>query len=263
MAHNGPRDGICVHFIVSSRFSIHQNELAARGYTIVRDVLSPAEVTELREIVDALYRLHDPSIDFQGLNVAEGQPDDRPPERGACARGYNFATGLLTRHSAMWPLVSREPVVSLIRSIIGADCVLSSLNSLEPLHGRGHQPLHRDEGPVGPEGFVTANSIWVLDSMDAGNGATRLIPGTHVTAELADDSDPRLTYACAPAGSVVVTNAHVLHGASVNRDGRRRRVIHGYFTRRGRKCQMDFRYYSSPASLARLPASCRALLDLG
>ena len=248
---------------MSAELSFHQSELLTHGYTIVQDVLSAAEVTELREIVDALYRLHDPSIDFEGLSIADGRPDGRPPERGASARGYNFATGLLTRHSAMWPLVAREPVISLIRSVIGPDCVLSSLNSLEPLQARGHQPLHRDEGPVGPEGFVTANSIWVLDSMDAGNGATRLIPGTHATAELADDSDARLTYACAPAGSVVVTNAHVLHGASVNRDGRRRRVIHGYFTRRGRKCQMDFRHYSSPASLARLPDSCRALLDLG
>jgi ectoine hydroxylase-related dioxygenase (phytanoyl-CoA dioxygenase family) len=138
--------------------------------------------------------------------------------------------------------------------------VLSSLNSLEPLQGHGHQPLHRDEGPVGPEGFVTANTIWVLDSMDAGNGATRLIPGTHTTTELSDDTDARLLYAEAAAGSVVVTNAHMLHGASMNRDGRRRRVIHGYFTRRGRQVQSDFRYYGSPASLARLPHSCRALL---
>ncbi|HVO45822.1 MAG TPA: phytanoyl-CoA dioxygenase family protein [Steroidobacteraceae bacterium] len=241
----------------------HQEELATRGYTVVADVLSSAEVTELREIVDSLYRLHDPEIDFAGLDVAKGQPDGRAPERQLFRREYHFATGLLTRHSSMWPLISREPVLSLIKSVIGTDCVLSSLNSLEPLHGQGHQALHRDEGPVGPEGYVTANSIWVLDSMDAGNGATRLIPGSHTTAELADDSDPRLIYASAPAGSVVVTNAHVLHGASVNRDGRRRRVIHGYFTRRGRKCQMDFRYYSSPAALARLPESCRALLDLG
>jgi len=34
-------------------------------------------------------------------------------------------------------------------------------------------------------------------------------------------------------GSVVVTNARVLHGASIIRDGRRRRVIHGYYTKRG------------------------------
>jgi len=240
----------------------YRDELATRGYTVVANVLSSAEVDELREIVDSLYRLHDPEIDFAGLDIAKGLPDGRAPERRSFRRECNFATGLLTKHSSMWTLVSREPVLSLIRSVIGPDCVLSSLNSLEPLHGHGHQTLHRDEGPAGPEGYVTANSIWVLDSMDSGNGATRLIPGTHATAELADDSDPRLTYASAPAGSVVVTNAHVLHGASVNRDGRRRRVIHGYFTRRGRKCQMDFRYYSSPASLARLPESCRALLDL-
>ncbi|HEX4267942.1 MAG TPA: phytanoyl-CoA dioxygenase family protein [Steroidobacteraceae bacterium] len=244
------------------QLSNHQEELATRGYTIVPDVLSAAEVTELREIVDALYQLHDPGIDFEGLNIAEGRPDGRAPERGAFHREYNFATCLLTRHSAIWPVVSREPILSLIRSIIGPDCVLSSLNSLEPLPGHGQQPLHRDEGPAGPEGYVTANSIWVLDAMDAGNGSTRLIPGTHTTAELSDDADPRLTYANAAAGSVVVTNAHVLHGASINRDGRRRRVIHGYFTRRGRKRQTDFRYYSSPASIARLPASCRALLDL-
>lgn len=243
--------------------STYENELATQGYTIVASVLSPTEVDALREIVDALYRLHDPEIDFEGLNItAEGRPDGHAPERKTFNRECNFATGLLTKHSAMWPLVIRQPVLSLIRAVIGPECVLSSLNSLEPRPGRGYQPLHRDEGPVGSEGYVTANSIWVLDSMDAGNGATRLIPGTHTTDELSDDSDPRLVYAAAAAGSVVVTNAHVLHGASLNRDGRRRRVIHGYFTRRGRRCQMDFRHYSSPASLARLPPECRALLDL-
>jgi ectoine hydroxylase-related dioxygenase (phytanoyl-CoA dioxygenase family) len=109
---------------------------------------------------------------------------------------------------------------------------------------------------------VTVNTIWVLDPMDAENDASRLIPGTHHTAELADDSDSRVTYVEAAPGSVVVTNAHVLQGASMNRDGRRRRVIHGYFTRRGRPAQTDFRYYASPASLGRLPASWRALFDI-
>jgi ectoine hydroxylase-related dioxygenase (phytanoyl-CoA dioxygenase family) len=173
---------------MSPELSIYQEELATRGYTIVPDVLSTAEITELREIVDALYRLHDPGIDFEGLNIADGRPDGRPPQSDAFAREYNFATCLLTKHSAIWPVVSREPIMSLIRSIVGPGCVLSSLNSLEPLPGRGHQPLHRDEGPAGPEGYVTANSIWVLDAMDAGNGATRLIPGTHTTAELSDDA---------------------------------------------------------------------------
>lgn len=92
--------------------------------------------------------------------------------------------------------------------------------------------------------------------------ATSLIPETHATAELGDDADARLMYAAAAAGNVVVTKAQLLHGASINRDGRHRSVIHGYFTRRGRKYPSDFRYYGSPASLAKLPPACRALLDL-
>src|SRR5665213_375735 len=238
---------------VGSRLYHHQEELSTHGFTILPDILSGPEVEELREVVDALYRLHDPRIDFEGLNIANGRPDGRPLQSAAIGREYNFATCLLTKHSSIWPIMDREPVISLIKSVIGPHCVLSSLNSLEPLQGRGHQPLHRDEGAVGHEGFVTANSIWVLDPMDITNGATRLIPGTHKTAELSDDTDTRLTYAEAAPGSVVVINAHVLHGASMNRDGRRRRVIHGYFTKRGRKLQTDFRYYGSPASIARLP----------
>ncbi len=241
----------------------HRDELRARGYTILPGVISQTQVEQLREIVDALFRLHDPLIDFVGLNIAtDGRPDGRVPDAAVFGREFKFASCLLTKHSAFWPLVSAEPVISLIRSIIGADCVLSSLNSLEPLQGHGHQPLHRDEGPVGPEGFVTANSIWVLDSMDVENGATRVVPGTHLTAEIADDADPRLRYAEAAAGSVVVTNAHVLHAASLNRDGRRRRVIHAYFTRRGRSVQTDFKHYGSPAAIASLPQSCRDLLAL-
>lgn len=245
---------------LESRLRHHRDELTRYGVTVVPDVLSDPEVRNFREVVDALYRLHDPLVDFQGLNIKGGQPDGQALARGALGVEFNFATCLLTKHSCFWSLIDREPVIWLVKSVIGPDCVLSSLNSLEPLQGHGQQSLHRDEGPVGPEGSVTANSIWVLDSMDVRNGATRLIPGTHLTAELSDDQDSRLMYSDAPAGSVIVMNAHVLHGASTNHDGRRRRVIHGYFTRRGRKVQTDFEYYASPASLERLPASCRALL---
>jgi ectoine hydroxylase-related dioxygenase (phytanoyl-CoA dioxygenase family) len=240
----------------------HESQLRTLGYTIVEGVLTASEVAELREVVDALYRTHDPAIDYKGLDVRNGRPDGTAPRETDLRRDYNLATNLLAKHSSTWKLLDREPILGLIRSIVGPDCVLSSLNSLEPLMGAGHQPLHRDEGPVGPDGFVTANSIWVLDPMDAGNGATRLVPRTHLTDEMANDADPRLLYAQAESGSVVVTNAHILHGASLNKDGRRRRVIHAYFTRRGRAVQTDLAYYSSPAALAALPPNCRGLLQV-
>ncbi len=151
-------------FPMHTQLRDHQQQLLKHGYTIVHDVLSAGEVEQLRELVDALYRLHDPRIDFAGLNIERGQPDGRAPQESRFGREFNFATCLLTKHPCMWPLLDREPVLSLIRSVIGQRCVRSSLNSLEPLQGHGHQPLHRDEGPVGPEGFVTANSARRLPS---------------------------------------------------------------------------------------------------
>lgn len=47
---------------MDSRPYIHQEELLTQGYTIVPGVLTTSEVKELREVVDALYRLHDPSV---------------------------------------------------------------------------------------------------------------------------------------------------------------------------------------------------------
>jgi hypothetical protein len=57
------------------------------------------------------------------------------------------------------------------------------------------------------------------------------------------DDNPRLIYASVRSGSVIVMNAHMLHGASLNHDGRRRRVIHVYYTRQGRHTQTDWSIY--------------------
>ena len=97
---------------VASRLYSHQQELLTRGYTILPNILSAPEVAELREVVDALYRLHDPNIDFEGLNVADGRPDGSPLENSGDNRQYNFATCLLTKHSSTWPLIGRDDLLA-------------------------------------------------------------------------------------------------------------------------------------------------------
>ena len=44
---------------MNSRLEIHVAALLTQGYTILPGILSISEVKELREVVDALYRLHD------------------------------------------------------------------------------------------------------------------------------------------------------------------------------------------------------------
>lgn len=229
------------------------------GVIVIPDVLDARELAQGRAVLDEMYALpFDPAIDAPGYDIgsgAAGKPIMGLPD------GSRFVTNLVSKHPFFVNLMDREPISGLVRSLI-PDPLLSSLNSLEPVKGSGHQPLHRDEGPVGLEGIVTVNTLWVFDDMDEGNGATRYVPGTHSGSEMVGDNDPRVKVATASAGSVIVMNAHLLHAASRNHDGRRRRVVHVYFTKQGRQPQTDWRAFVPDRVERRLSTGQLRLLGL-
>ena len=229
------------------------------GAVVLDGVLTQERLDAGRRLLDDVYaRAFDPALDAPGYSIdsgAAGRPILGLPD------GSRFVTNLISKDPFFADLVDEPVVMPLVRRLID-DPLLSSLNSLEPLRGTGHQVLHRDEGPVGADGVVTVNTLWLFDDVDRRNGATRYVPGTHRTDELAEADDPRIRYLEAPAGSVVVMNAHTLHGASTNLDGRRRRIVHVYFTRRGRQTQTDWRRYVPDDVRAALSPSRLALLGL-
>jgi ectoine hydroxylase-related dioxygenase (phytanoyl-CoA dioxygenase family) len=220
-------------------------QIDAVGYTIIHDVLAESELILLRGELDRIYEEYDPERD--GLQRVTG---------------YRFSSNLVNKGPFFETLFLRPPVYDLARRVLGDDCILSSFNSLEPLKGQGHQRLHRDGPPMPPEGPLVTNSMWAIDAMDRENGATRLIPGSHKTSDLPPEDEAGVIYAEVPAGSVVVTNGHILHAASANPSGRRRRVLHGYFTRRGRPQQTEQRRYLSPEVQARLSPQARRVLAI-
>ena len=98
--------------------------------------------------------------------------------------------------------------------------------------------------------------------MDRKNGATRVLPGSHLTDSPAPEDEKDVIHVEVPPGTVVVINASLLHGASTNHSGRRRRVLHGYFVRKGAQQQTDQRKYLSPETKAILPPATRRVLAL-
>ena len=176
-------------------------------------------------------------------------------------------------------LVNKDPVfrvcftdprvLACIAYVLGA-FKLSSLNFRAALPGRGHQALHTDWGrPVTPGEYQVCNSIWLLDDFTAGNGATRVVPGSHRLGRLPRDAmpDPAAAHPdqvqlIAPAGTVVIFNSHLWHGGTRNRTGRPRRALHSYFTRRGNPQQLDQKKYIRPETLARLSSPERFILDV-
>src|SRR5262249_362801 len=99
------------------------------GFAIIPGVLSDEELGFVRQELDRIYPLYDPDRD--GLR--------RVP-------GSNFSSNLVNKSPFFETLFLRHPVYDLARRLLGEDCILSSLNSLEPLQGQGNQGLHRD-GP--------------------------------------------------------------------------------------------------------------------
>jgi ectoine hydroxylase-related dioxygenase (phytanoyl-CoA dioxygenase family) len=122
---------------------------------------------------------------------------------------------------------------------------------------------------VAPGDFFVCNSIWLLDDYDEGNGTTRCIPGSHMSAKLPQDVlvDPAAPQwnevkLVAPAGSVMIFNSHTWHGGTRNIGDRRRRGLHSYFCRRDQVQQLDQRKYIRQETYDRLSPAAQVILDV-
>ena len=176
---------------------------------------------------------------------------------------------LVNKGEMFWPSFTDSRVLACMARVLG-DFKLSSLNFRAALPGQGHQNLHTDwGGPVEPGEYQVCNSIWLLDDFTVGNGATRVVPGSHRARTvprlaLADPAarHPDQVLITGPAGTVVVFNSHLWHGGTQNLSGRPRRAMHGYFTRRGHGQQLNQQKYIRPNTLAALSPAARFILDV-
>ncbi|KRA40131.1 phytanoyl-CoA dioxygenase family protein [Pseudoxanthomonas sp. Root630] len=129
--------------------------------------------------------------------------------------------------------VCRLPVVLAAAGVlIGERFFLAQVEGREPLAGCGHQGLHRDLSAQRPGD--TVNALAFFDDYGPDNGATRLIPGSHRPgahdAPVDAGDEARAVQLAGAAGDILVFDADLLHGASVNPTGARRRsILFGYF----------------------------------
>jgi ectoine hydroxylase-related dioxygenase (phytanoyl-CoA dioxygenase family) len=156
--------------------------------------------------------------------------------------------------------------------ILKRDYKLLSLNARDALPGQGHQDLHADwsEARVPGAPFHLVNALICIDDFAADNGATRIVPGSHLLPGLLRDhvsdtraAHPREIQVICPAGTVAVINGQLWHGGTVNRSGRRRRVLHcACVGREHPQFQMSQREYVRKATWDRLTPAARYILDV-
>ena len=188
----------------------HVDHIATNGYTIVPDVLAANEIATLIETLDRLQ--HDLGIvactnGFEGFNTV---------------RIYNLlARGAVFQHIATHPMV-----LPIIEGVLDNGCLMSSASSIAIGPGESAQPIHADDQimPIPkPHPAVVCNSMWALTDFTAANGATRIMPGTHLApASPVYGSTHESIPAEMSAGSVLIWHGSLWHGGGANKTADRR-----------------------------------------
>jgi ectoine hydroxylase-related dioxygenase (phytanoyl-CoA dioxygenase family) len=195
---------------VTSPIDEHVARIAADGYTILEGALEPG-------LVDAL---NDDLVRLERTFAVE--PAGNSFEGAQTIRIYNLlALGALYEQVPMHPAVL--PVVD---GVLDPGCLVSSLSSISILPGEQAQPIHADDQLIPlpkPHVPTVCNTMWALTDFTEANGATRLIPGSHLL-----DHSPTYggEYESIPAemakGSVLVWVGSLWHGGGANTTDERR-----------------------------------------
>jgi ectoine hydroxylase-related dioxygenase (phytanoyl-CoA dioxygenase family) len=201
-----------------------ERDLRDTGVCLFAGALDAAQLARVRE---ALYRAAD---------------DDR--RRGRDVK-FSFDYAHDDTNQRVWNLLSRDPVfgdlaehpaaLALLRAFLGWPILLSNISANITGPGGGEMVLHADQiyMPEPWSGVQGMNVAWCVDDFTDENGATRIVPGSHLLNrkpredELTADSVPLE----APAGTMVVMEGRVWHKTGWNRTAARRRAgIFAWYT---------------------------------
>jgi ectoine hydroxylase-related dioxygenase (phytanoyl-CoA dioxygenase family) len=228
--------------------------LAEQGYVILRQVMDPDWLQATQESCERLLEAEGRSAGLEFRQEA----------------GSGRLANLVDKGECFQRLVSHPLLLDAAESVLGPTWKLSSLNYRAALPGQGLQPLHCDMGLIADSsGYSVFNSVWMLDDFTIDNGPTRFIPGTHRSGQLPQQvlSDPLGDHpdqqiALGRAGDVILTNAHMWHGGTVNHSGRTRRSLHGFYVRGDKPQQQYQKRLLRPETQALLSPLMRRILAL-
>ena len=179
------------------------------GYVVLPDLLSAGELAAIRDAAS-------PLLDRAGRNPFEGR---------ATQRVYS----VLNKTRACDRIADHPRVLALLDRLFLPNYLLSMLQVINILPGERAQMLHTDDGfyPIPrPRKALGAATIWAIDDFTADNGATDVVPGSHLWGPehpdpvQPDPADRRPVVMS--AGSCVVFLGTLWHGGGANHSARPR-----------------------------------------
>ncbi len=201
-----------------------ERDIVQFGLCLVEGVLTPAQIDRART---ALYRA-------AADDIAQGREQPR------------FGLDYGDANQRVWNVLNRDPIfielvehpaaLELIRAVIGWPALLGNLSANIVGPGSEESMLHADQifvpepWPAAPQGV---NVAWCLDEFTHNNGATRVVPRSHLRSRNPAIDEPDESVAIeAPLGTMMVFESRVWHRTGQNSTRSSRRAgLFGWYTR--------------------------------
>lgn len=203
------------------------------GYVYLPGVLSPDEVHQLRERMDALTAIPE-SFDKH----------TDPAEHGFVNKHINNA---FNRHEHFLQFLDYPGVVEIEEAVHGDDCHVIGMTAWMTGHGRPDQSLHSDWLALSLPEDVTSDprirlpifittAHYYLDDLTEELGPTMFVPGSHLSGRRPEGDTTWKGQGekaiMAKAGDVVIFRCEVWHRGTANTSGRTRYLLQVHYAKR-------------------------------
>ncbi|QSZ36801.1 hypothetical protein DSL72_006684 [Monilinia vaccinii-corymbosi] len=185
------------------------------GYVILSNLFTPEQVEIANSEVARLETLEAGPAAIAGRNNIEG-----------FKTGRVYALADKSRAFDQFPI--HPTVLALNDYFLRPNYLLSSLHTVVIYPGQTAQPLHCDDGLIElprPRPLIGIGTMVSLDDFTAQNGATTIIPGSHLWSDDRIPTREETVPVIMPAGSMVYFLNTLWHSGGANTSDKARRSI--------------------------------------
>lgn len=224
------------------------------------DLLAPQQLSDLDELGFCRF---DRFLNAAQIDAALAEIEIRLRDSGRQG-GTLHLKGLLEAGRTLDALWLRPHLLAAVRHLLGPEFRINEMHYRASKPDHGGQALHIDTvDRAGPGRWQVCNAIVALTDFTVDNGATRIVPGSHLdygfVAPRGHENHPDQVILVGRAGTCWLFNSHLWHSGTKNyTQAVRHAVLTGFQRRGGATTLMDDQ--PSDATIERLGSAAYLLM---